>query len=693
MTATYGDLLWQPDRERQSKSALTQFAKEVGILESENGRLDFGDLHHWSINHPEEFWGHAAEFLKIDFHSRPNSIYKKPPAGKMLGAQWFLGSRLNYAENLLSGVSRVKNQDQVLIGYAEGTERRVWSSRDIHQQTGFCQRALTKIGLKKGEPVGAVIANIPEAVIAMLGVTSLGGVWSSCSPDFGVEAVVDRLRQLNPKILFATREFCYGGRAFDCSEKIRQVLVQMPSVETVIWIDHLGRPEGSITNDKLDERDEVGKGHWTWQAWMEWGRSLGGHQVSETPPLTFVSCAAEDPLFVMFSSGTTGLPKCIVHSVLGTLLQHKKEHQLHCNMHAEDRLLYFTTCGWMMWNWMVSALASGTSLVLFEGSVQHEGSPGSSVQVSDLLWRVVAREGVTVFGTSPKYLSFCMNLNLSPSSQITNFSLSKLNAILSTGSPLLPEHFDWVYGKVSARVHLASISGGTDIISCFMLGNPWSPVYSGEIQGPGLGMAIEAWSESGQPLVGEKGELVCTKPFPSMPIGFWNDPDQVKFKQAYFEYFQGKEVWRHGDFVEITPRLTVIVYGRSDATLNPGGIRIGSAEIYRQVESMEEIEDSVVVGIREKEDTPMVLFVIMAKGFRFSPELDQKIKKRLRTHLTPRHVPKTIVQAPAIPYTRSGKKVELAVMQAIHGDLIANLNSLANPDALEFYQGWGRDRQ
>ncbi len=691
MVAAYGDLLWQPDRERQNQSALTRFAKEVGILESGKGAFDFDKIHRWSIDHLEEFWGHAAEFLKIDFHKRPDHIYIKPAPGKMLGAQWFSGARLNFAENLLAGISRAKNQEQVMIGYAEGTPRRVWSSREIHQQTGFCQGALDKIGLKKGEPVAAVIANIPEAVIAMLGVTSLGGVWSSCSPDFGVEGIVDRLRQLNPKILFATKGFCYGGKTFDCTDTIRQVLVRMPSVENVIWVDHLQHPGSSITNDNADKPDVVGKGHWTWEAWLRWGQSL--ERSIGTPPLTFVSCAAEDPLFVLFSSGTTGLPKCIVHSVLGTLLQHKKEHQLHCNMQTEDRLLYFTTCGWMMWNWMVSALASGTSLVLFEGSVQHEGTPGSSALVSDLLWRVVSQEGVTVFGTSPKYLSFCMNLGITPSVQEMNFSLSKLNTILSTGSPLLPEHCNWVYEKVSPKVHLASISGGTDIISCFMLGNPWSPVYSGEIQGPGLGMAIEAWSEAGQSVVGEKGELVCTKPFPAMPLGFWNDPDQVKFKQAYFDYFQGKEVWRHGDFVEITPRHTIVVYGRSDATLNPGGIRIGSAEIYRQVESMEEIEDSVVVGIREKGDTPMVLFVKLAKGHRFSPELVQKIKERLRTHLTPRHVPKSIVETPAIPYTRSGKKVELAVMQAIHGDVIANLNSLVHPETLEFYQGWGRQRR
>ena len=680
----YGEILWQPD---ESHRVATQMSRYVSWLEGQVGQTfsDYAALHRWSVSETGAFWNSVADFAGVRFQSLGKAPYAAPPHGKMRGAQWFEGATLNYAENLLEGApGATRDPSQVaVIGCAEGAPRRELSWGELKTSVARCAAGLRSLGVGPGDRVAGVIANSPEALIAMLATASIGAIWSSCSPDFGAAAVVDRLGQVGPKVVFYTEAYIYGGKLFDTAATISEVLNHLPACRLLVRVSHGLAP--------LERSISPGSSKAQIQRWEEFLDS----QDSDTP-LTYIPRAFADPLFIMFSSGTTGVPKCMVHSVGGTLIQHKKELILHCDLRPDDRLFYFTTCGWMMWNWMASALAVGASLVVYDGSVGHPEP--------DTLWRLIDDEEITVFGTSPKYISYCMSqglhprLNhtdhhqLSPEKHRVSGAKGRLRTILTTGSPLLPEHGDWIYREVDPGIHLASISGGTDIISCFMLGHPGLPVRAGEIQCAGLGMAVEAWDDQGHPVVDAKGELVCTKPFPSMPVCFWNDGDGRRYDQAYFDHFKhlGREVWRHGDYVQITVHGGVIVFGRSDATLNPGGVRIGTAELYRAVESVGEVLDTVAVGRREGDDAPIVLFVKLRPGYTLDKSLAERIRKTIRASLTARHVPKAILQVSDIPYTRSGKKVEMAVSQAIHGENVSNLSALANPEAMEEFFAMGR---
>ena len=654
--------LWSPDHSRQSSSAMARFR---GFVEQQTGLAfkSYESLHGWSIQEGTAFWSLLAEFTQIFWQMPPRGeTFVQPGDGMMRGGRWFPHSRLNFAENLLIRAASENDLDSaeapVVIAVAEGCLRRVYTRSQLIRAVAAATQALKRSGVAKGDRVAGVLINGPEALICMLATAAIGAVWASCSPDFGAEAIVDRLVQTDPKVVFFSRAYRYGGKSVDCSKSIDELRHRLPGLRHLVTVNHLEKTDWEAIPESID-----------YQAWLDLSRS---HKAGQ-PALTFEPMEFMDPLFIMFSSGTTGVPKCIVHSVGGTLLQHKKEQMLHGDIAAGSRLLFFTTCGWMMWNWMASALATGASLVLYDGSPAFPDA--------GQLWHIVADEGVTHFGTSPKYISACMAASFQPAGVCR---LEKLRTVFATGAPLLPEHYRWIYREVGSDIHLASISGGTDIISCFALGNPELPVWPGEIQCIGLGMAVEAWNDAGQPVTGEKGELICTRPFVSMPTMFWNDPEGKKFKAAYFEHFSvaDREVWRHGDYIEVTTRGSVIVYGRSDATLNPGGVRIGTAELYRQVETMTGIADSIAVGQRFGDDTRIILFVKLLPGVVFDEALEQQIRKRIRQSLSPRHVPALILPVTDIPYTRSGKKMEIAVTQVIHGEPVPNLAAIANPESL-----------
>jgi len=663
MTSKEG-ILWEAGNNRKSASNMAQF---MNWLRAERvcDCSTWEELYAWSVADLDAFWGSLARFTGLQFDTVPQNAYSAPKPKKVLGATWFPGASLNFARNLLSAEGSLP----AIISYSEastGFLRSEFSFAELRRQVAFCAAGLRSLGVKKGDRVAGVLSNTSEAIIAMLATTSLGAVWSSCSPDFGVDGVVDRLSQINPKIVFYTTAYRYNGKLFDCEANASSFLTQLNNLSCAIAVQHL--PETTICLH--------GEGY-TRFTWKE----LLSFDPSET--LEYVSVPFDHPVFIMFSSGTTGVPKCIVHGAGGTLLQHMKELMLHTDLKQGDRLLYFTTCGWMMWNWMASALSLGTALVLFEGALNY---PDLSV-----LWTIVSKEKVTALGTSPKFISACMNASVEPKDHLSGYVP---RTILSTGSPLLPEHYAWVYEKINTDLHLASISGGTDIISCFMLGNPLLPVRSGEIQGPGLGMAIDVWDDRCQSIRLEKGELVCTKPFASMPIEFLNDPDGKKYREAYFDFFQEHdvEVWRHGDYVAWTAHGGIVVYGRSDATLNPGGVRIGTAEIYRQVENLPEIADSIAVGRQVNGDTEVVLFVKMNPSCIWKDEFITTLKSMIKANLTPRHVPKEIIPVNDIPYTRSGKKVELAVTKVIHGEQVKNVGAFANPESLDEYTRIARER-
>ncbi|MES2744332.1 MAG: acetoacetate--CoA ligase, partial [Bdellovibrionota bacterium] len=647
--------LWTPTYARKSSAALSRFAHYLGEhYETHIPLHDYASLHQFSVNDLEKFWSAASEFLEIKWVTPPSKSYTPPPAGKMVGANWFAGSTLSYADNMVSS----KTDETVrIISIIEGLDNPVrYTGGEIYRSVARLAAHLRSIGIKPLDTVAGVMTNSVEAIIAMLATNAIGAIWSSSSPDFGEDGIVDRFGQILPKVLFVTGSYQYNGKTIDCRSTIHAVLRKLPSVQECIAIDPL-QTQQSIENTKR---------------WSDVLRANEGAEDSFQPlPTSF-----DHPLYILYSSGTTGKPKCIVHTVGGSLIQHKKELVLHSDIGPQSRLLYFTTCGWMMWNWMASGLSTGATLVLFEGSIMREDAK--------ILWRTVAEEKVTCFGTSAKFIATSMKELVEPS---RDFDLSELKSILSTGSPLLPEHFSWIYHHVKEDIHLASISGGTDIVSCFMLGNPWSPVYSGEIQGPGLGMAVECWSDEGKALVGEKGELVCIRPFPAMPLGFWHDDEsKSKYKESYFTYFPRAEVWRHGDFIEINEHLGVTVFGRSDATLNPGGVRIGTAEIYRQVEDLSAVADSLAVSHDRAGDAEMLLFVKLKAGEILGPELDKTIRTTLRKNLSPRHVPAAIYQVQDIPYTRSGKKLELAVTRILQGRSLDNQTAIANPECLDEYR-------
>ncbi len=643
--------IWKPNSDRITSSRMYSFLREIS---AKRGVLpDWNSLYQWSIQKPEEFWSDVADSTKVIWQKRGNEVLS---GDSMFGARWFPESQLNYAENLLSPIKH--SSQPVLISYAEGAERRTWTGQELWNDVARLAAWFKSLHIAPGDRIAGVLVNGPEAVIAMLAATSIGAIWSSCSPDFGVSGILDRFSQIEPKILFITSAYLYNGKRIEPLLGLQEISGSLPSLIQTVAVEHLkgstqrfeGLTLGSILQDHSSAKDSEGY-----------------------LPLAFEPVSFGAPLYILYSSGTTGKPKCIVHSVGGTLLQHKKELSLHTDLGEGDKLFYFTTCGWMMWNWMVSALSVGASIVTYDGAVVLEAN--------DILWRIVEQENVNVFGTSPKFISSCMK-----ASYIPQYSFSHLKTILSTGSPLPSESYLWVYDRVKPNVQIASISGGTDIISCFMLGNPLLDVHPGEIQSAGLGMAIESWNDKGQRVQGAKAELVCVKPFPSMPIGFWNDPSGEKYKDAYFSFFKDRQVWRQGDWVSIQDYGSVIVYGRSDTTLNPGGVRIGTAEIYRQTESFPEIQDSIVVGVPKGDDVMVSLFIKLTHAVD-EEDLKTRLKKRIRAELTPRHVPELIYVVHDIPYTRSGKKVELAVLNAILGLPIGNADALVNPEALKEYMG------
>lgn len=640
--------LWTPSELRRSTSLMNLFQTFVSTRLNRSF-VSYRDFHTWSVKEGFLFWDLLSEFVGIRWQTPPSQAAVKNSPG-MRGISWFPNGKLNFAANLLPESS----DNEVIISYAEGNARSSLTARQLRNAVSRCAASLSAKGVREGDCVAGVLANGPEAVIAMLAAASLGAVWSSCSPDFGTSGIYDRMSQVQPKAVFVTRQYQYNGKNIQTLAQTGDALDKLkPSPVAVIVCDHMDK-----------QRDEF----WDFCG----GRSQLGNG---DDALSFTPRQFNDPLYILFSSGTTGLPKCIVHGVGGTLLQHKKELMLHSDIKPKDILFYYTTCGWMMWNWMVSALSCNARIVTFDGSPTW---PNINV-----LWDIIRKENVSHFGTSPKFLSACMsNPDFSP---VRSGPLSSLNTLLSTGSPLLAHHFEWVYAKLP-HVHLASISGGTDIVSCFMLGNPTLPVYAGEIQGAGLGMAIESWNEQGQPVYAKKGELVCVSPFVSMPVCFLNDPDGSRYNKAYFEHYKHRDVWRHGDFIEISEHGGITVFGRSDATLNPGGVRIGTSELYRVVEGVAEVLDAIAVGQQRGDDSRIVLFVKLRPETTWSKELELTIKASIRQALTPRHVPEVILPVSDIPYTRSGKKVEIAVTKVIHGEEVPNKASLANPECLAQYQ-------
>ena len=649
--------LWTPDPNRTAQTTLGTFSS---WLSARAGRPlgDFGALHRFSTGDPAEFWSALWDFTEISGDKGP------PPylvdGDRMPGAAFFPGARLNFAENLLGH----EGSGDAIVFWGEDNVRRRLSWNALRADVGRVSRAFAAAGAIAGDRVAGILPNMPESIASMLGAASIGAVWSSCSPDFGVQGVLDRFGQIEPKVLVACDGYYYNGKAIDISDKLAQIAARLPSVREVIVVPYLGSEKGVVQglNAALMHSGRRAQ---------TWDDAVGS--LPQAPP-KFERLPFSHPLYVLYSSGTTGMPKCIVHSAGGTLLKHLCEQRLHTDIKPADRLFYFTTLGWMMWNWLASGLASGATLLLYDGSPFH---PGSSI-----LWDYAEAERCTHFGASAKYIDALKKAGLAPA---RTHDLASLRTLLSTGSPLAPESFDYVYEAIKRDLHLASISGGTDICGCFVLGVPTKPVWRGEIQGPALGLAVDVVDEDGKPLSRGKGELVCTKPFPSLPIGFWNDAGGAKYRAAYFSRFAG--VWHHGDFAEWTEHGGMIIHGRSDATLNPGGVRIGTAEIYRQVEQLEEVQELIVIGQEWDNDVRVVLFVILKRGQTLTDALRERITLKIRTGASPRHVPARIVQVTDIPRTKSGKITELAVRDVVHGREVKNKEALANPEALELYRG------
>ena len=638
------DVLWQPSPEQVANANLTRFAAMARERHGSNAG-DYAALHRWSIEDRAAFWSAVWDYGAVigDRGDGPVLV----DGDRMPGAKWFPGARLNFAENLL----RRRDDAPGIVFRGEDRVRRSLSFGELHDAVSVLAQALRAAGVEKGDRVAGYLPNMPEAVIAMLATASIGAIWSSASPDFGVQGVVDRFGQIAPKVLFSADGYFYGGKRHDSIGRLAPVAAQVPSIERIVVVPYTATAPDVAAVEKAVLLDELTAGL--------------------TPSdIAFEPLPFDHPLYIMYSSGTTGVPKCIVHGAGGTLLQHIKELALHSDVKRGERILYFTTCGWMMWNWQVSALACGATLALYDGSPFHPDG--------NALFDFVAEEGIETFGTSAKFIDAARKAGLAPAK---THDLSKLEAILSTGSPLVPESFDFVYESIKRDVRLSSISGGTDIVSCFVLGNPAAPVHRGEIQCLGLGLDVHAFDDEGRSVTGEKGELVCTRAFPSMPVGFWNDPDGRKYHDAYFARFDN--VWCHGDYVEITERGGVVIYGRSDAVLNPGGVRIGTAEIYRLVEQLDEVVESLVIGQQRDGDVRVVLFVILREGAALDEALEAKIRARIRAGATPRHVPARIVRVTDIPRTRSGKITELAVRDVVHGREVKNREAFANPEALD----------
>jgi acetoacetyl-CoA synthetase len=714
--------LWTPPPERAARTQIHAFAKAVQHATGQDlfradGTLDYHALWQWSVAEREEFWVHVWRFTGIlaDRRVGHNPWYavligraRMAPPDPVSGPRWFAGARLNFAEHLL----RYRDDKPALVFWNEQGFQQRLSYADLYDRVRHLADALRAHGIRPGDRIAAFMPNIPETVVAMLATSSLGAVWSSCSPDFGVKGVLDRFGQIAPRILFTADGYRYAGKEIDSLSRVEEIVREIPGIERVVVVPYLRPASGACP---------VPRGEW----WSDWARGAPPDNQSASSPSAmrhhsdagptnrahdtdraasaerattgdarsdFPRFPFDHPLYIMYSSGTTGLPKCMVHGAGGTLLQHLKEHRLHVDLRREDVIFYFTTCGWMMWNWLVSALASGATVLLYDGA-PLAAAPAERTRAAaearaprpDILWEMAAAERVSVFGTSAKYLALAEKEGLEPGS---SHDLSQLRTVLSTGSPLAGSGFDFVYNRVKRDVCLSSISGGTDIVSCFALGNPAAPVYRGELQARGLGMAVDVFDEAGRPVRGAPGELVCMLPFPSMPIAFWNDPDGDKYRSAYFEHFPG--VWRHGDWAELTRHGGLIITGRSDATLNPGGVRIGTAEIYRQVELLPEIIESLVIGQETGSagdpDVRIVLFVRLRAGEELTESLRERIRRQIRENTSPHHVPKVIVQVADIPRTISGKITELAVRDVIHGREVKNADALANPEALRLFE-------
>ena len=632
-------ILWIPDEKRKQATAMYRFMRAQGFD-------DYQDLYQWTLDDSPAFWTALCAFCNVQFDKPADTVLARPH--DIMDAGWFEGSELNYARHLL----RYRGDRAAIIFCGENGARRELSFEQCRIAVAGVAAGLRDAGVGKGDRVAGFLPNCPEAVIAMLATASIGATWSSCSPDFGVNGVVDRFGQIEPKILFATDGYYYNGKRIDSLAVVASIATRIPSIEVVVVAPFLSDGDATVADD----------GFRTWDEFLR-----------ADVELTFEPVAFDHPLFIMYSSGTTGVPKCIVHGHGGTLLQHLKEHVLHTDISDKDRLFYFTTCGWMMWNWLVSGLAAGATLILFDGAPFFEDGHG--------LWSMAEREKITVFGTGAKYISALEKAGVRP---LDEHDLSRLRAVLSTGSPLAPESFDFVYDAIGKNLQLASIAGGTDLLSCFAIGNPLLPVRRGELQCRGLGMAVRIFDESGNAVVGQHGELVCTQPFPSAPVNFWNDVDNSRYRSAYFEKFPG--VWAHGDFAELNDNGGLVIHGRSDAVLNPGGVRIGTAEIYRQVEKLDDVIESIAIGQNWDDDVRVVLFVVLRAGVELDDSLERRIRAVIRENATPRHVPAKIVAVADIPRTKSGKIVELAVRSVVHGESIKNTEALANPEALDHFR-------
>ena len=639
--------VWTPSQKQIDRSQMTKFIKYVN-LSHHLSLKNYDDLYSWSIQDIPSFWETVWKFCDVKYSTPYSEIVDD--TSKMPGAKWFTGSQLNYAENLL----RFKDSKPAIIFKGENQNPSILTYHDLNEEVKKVAYALRNMGIVKGDRVAGFIPNMPEAVIAMLASASIGAIWSSSSPDFGIKGVLDRFAQIEPKVLFAADGYFYNGKRFNSLEKLEGILKALPSIENVVIVSYT-RHQADISSI---------------QNGIHYKDFLPVGKVSE---IIFEQLPFNHPLYIMYSSGTTGLPKSIVHGAGGTLIQHLKELCLHTDLTRDDTIIYFTTCGWMMWNWLVSSLAIGATIVLYDGSPFHPDSGA--------MWKMAQDFKITVFGTSAKFIASSQSIGEKPKEK---YMLNELKTILSTGSPLIEENYDFVYENIKEDVQLSSISGGTDIISCFALGNPILPVHRGELQCRGLGMDVQSFDSDGNLVINKKGELVCASSFPSMPVYFWNDPDGTKYQQAYFNSYPG--VWHHGDYIMINNLGGIKIFGRSDATLNPGGIRIGTAEIYRVVENFSEVTDSLVVGQKWGDDERVILFVKLTEGTSLHNKFIQKIKKTIRSECSPRHIPKKIIVIADIPYTINGKKVEIAVKKIIHGEDVPNRDSLANPESLKFYQ-------
>jgi len=640
-------LLWTPSTERVKSANMFRFMNFINRKYSRDF-ADYPPLYQWSVDNIEKFWAAFWEFADIIVSKSYDQVVDD--LSRMPGAQWFLGSRLNFAENLL----RYRDDRVALIFKGEGQGAVKMTYAQLYDEVARLAKSLKNAGVQSGDRVVGFMPNMPQTIIAMLAATSMGAIWSSCSPDFGIKGVLDRFGQIKPRILFTANGYWFKGNPVDSLERISNILKELPSIEKVVVVPYTEQnADISKVPKAIHYRDFIS--------------SEANLQIK------FEQLPFAHPLYIMYSSGTTGLPKCMVQSAGGILVHHLKELMLHSDLKREDTIFYFTTCGWMMWNWLTSSLAVGATLVLYDGNPFHP-HPGA-------LWEMAQDEKITVFGTSAGYIAALQNAGVRP---CKSYDLTSLRAVLSTGSPLSVDGFEFIYDEVKGDLQLASIAGGTDLNGCFALGNPMGPVYAGELQCRGLAMDVKAFDENGNEIIDQQGELVCCKPFPSMPIYFWDDPDGSKYHDAYFDVYPN--IWRHGDFIVVTERGGVVMLGRSDATLNPGGVRIGTAEIYRQVEKMKEIDDSVVVGQNWKNDVRVILFVKLAQGYELNGELKEKIKQTIRTNASPRHVPAKIIAVPDVPYTLNMKKVELAVKKIIEGKPVLNKDALGNPEALDYYQ-------